>query len=185
MEVKGTALKTTRDFVKLKFPDSYNKWHDGLPESSRKYYDGVINATEWYPIKDSYVIPIRKVAELFYAGNYSKCGDEMGHYSAEAALKGFYKVFLLIASPNYLIKKASSIITTFYRPSSVEAVEIDSKSAGLKIISFEHIDETIEYRAAGWCKKALELANCTGVSYHISSSIAKGGKTTDITFKWN
>jgi hypothetical protein len=184
MEVKGTALKTTRDFVKLRFPDGYKQWHDILPDITKKYYDGVINATDWFPIKEGYILPIRKVAEIFYAGNYKKCGDEMGQYSAEVALKGFYKVFLLIASPNYLIKKATNIITTFYKPSSVEALEIDSKSAGLKITQFEQIDETLEYRVGGWCKKALELANCNGVSYEITNSLAKGGKSTDIIFRW-
>jgi hypothetical protein len=185
MQVKGTALKTTRDFVKLKFPNGYKQWHDSLSEGAKKYYDGVINATDWFPILDGYITPNRKIAELFYAGNYKKCGDELGNYSAEIALKGFYKVFLLMATPNYLIRKASNIITTFYNPSSVEAVQIDSKSAGIKITSFSQIDETLEYRIAGWCKKALELANCSGVSYEITNSLAKGGKSTDITFRWN
>lgn len=184
MQVKGTALKTTRDFVKVKFPDDYKRWHDSLPPDSKKYYETLINVGEWFPIKESYLIPINKVAEMFYAGNYKKCGDEMGQYSAEVALKGFYKVFLLIASPNFLIQRATKIILTFYTPSEVEAVEINSKSAGIKITLFPEINEALEYRVGGWCKKALELANCSGVNYTITKSLAKGDKSTEITFNW-
>ncbi len=36
MEVKGTALKTTRDFIKTQFPDQYDKWLDSLTADSRK-----------------------------------------------------------------------------------------------------------------------------------------------------
>ena len=38
MQVKGTALRTTRDFVKTKFPDHYDKWLDSLPPESKKLY---------------------------------------------------------------------------------------------------------------------------------------------------
>jgi hypothetical protein len=184
MQVKGTALKTTRDFIKTKFPNDYKKWHDSLPENSRKHYGTLINVGDWFPLKESYLVPINITAEMFYGGNYKKCGEEMGQYSAEIALKGFYKVFLLIASPNYLVQRAAKIILTFYSPSEVEAIEISSKSAGMKITLFPEINEALEYRIAGWCKKALELANCSGVIYTITKSIAKGDKSTDITYTW-
>ncbi|MBN2484405.1 MAG: hypothetical protein JXB34_00380 [Bacteroidales bacterium] len=184
MQVKGAALKTTRDFVKTKFPADYKRWIDNLPDSTKKYYESLIDVGGWFPMKESYLVPINKVAEMFYAGNYKKCGDEMGQYSAEVALKGFYKVFLLIATPNYLVQRATKIILTFYTPSEVEAVEIGPKSAGMKIKVFPEISEALEYRMAGWCKKALELSNCTNINYVISKSLAKGDSTTEITYTW-
>ena len=185
MKVKGVAIKTTRDFVKTNFPGNYKGWIDSLKPEARKVYSETINATEWYLIKEYYLDVINAIAKMFFNGNIRKCGDALGYYSAEIALKGFYKVFLLVASPTYLIQRATKIVTTYYQPSAVEIVILDSKSAGLKITRFDVIDEALEFRFGGWCKRALELSNCKGVNYTINSSIAKGDEYTEIIFTWD
>ncbi len=108
--------------------------------------------------------------------------NRLGSYSAETALKGFYKVFLLIASPQFLMQRASKIFTTFYNPSQVEAEITGPYSAILRVVQLEDIDEAVEYRIAGWIKKALELANCREAGYEIKKSMAKGDAVTEIHF---
>ena len=184
MEVKGTALKTTRDYVKTNFPNDFKKWLDRLPDESRKYYDGVINSTEWYDIQDGYIKPIELITEMFFEGDAKKCGDTLGQYSADVALKGFYKVFIMMASPKALIQRATKIVTTFYQPSEVEAISISPNSAGLKITKFDVMNTALEYRFAGWCKKALELSNCKNVTYSIKSSLTKKDSCSEIIYTW-
>jgi len=184
MNVKGTALTTTRDFVRTKHQSKYNGWLDSLPAESKSLFSGTIDATKWYPIKEGYLNPINKVVQMFYGNDPRKGGDAIGRYSAEIALKGFYKVFLLVASPSYLIKRASKIFSTFYDPSEIGVVEKGPNEAMLKIIKFDQIDTALEYRIAGWVNKALELANCKNPGYSIGKSLASGGDCTEITFKW-
>ncbi len=184
MEVKGTAIKTTRDFIKAKFPDRYNAWFNSLPAVSKSLYQTALDATGWYPLNDAYIIPIHKVIEMFYPNDPKTGGEEIGKYSAEVALKGFYKVFLLVASPTFLIQRASKIFTTFYQPSKIAVDVMDSNSAILRILDFEGIDEALEYRIAGWIIKALELTHCREPEYEIKSAISKGDKETDILYRW-
>lgn len=184
MEVKGTALKTTRDFVKNKYPSEYNKWMQTLPAPTRELYESAINVTEWFPIVECYLVPISSICEMFFKGDEKQCGDELGQFSADLALKGLYKVFLIVASPNFLIQRASKIISTYYQPSEVEAYSIDANSAGIRITKFEHLDKALEYRFGGWCKRALELANCSGVTYSINKSKAQGNSVCEIEFFW-
>jgi hypothetical protein len=184
MEVKGTALKTTRDFIKTQFPDQYDKWLESLTPDSRKIYSSTLDATAWYPFREGYLIPVNKIIELCYDEDFKTGGDKLGSYSAETALKGFYKVFLLIASPQFLMQRASKIFTTFYNPSHVEAEITGPYSAILRVIQFEDIDEAVEYRIAGWIKKALELANCREAGYEITKSMARGDEVTEIHFSW-
>jgi len=184
MEVKGTAIKTTRDFIKAKFSGSYNAWFNSLPAESKALYESALDATGWYPLNDAYIVPIHKVVEMFFNNDAKKGGEELGKYSAEIALKGFYKVFLLVASPTFLIQRASKIFTTFYQPSKIDVEVVNSNSAVLKILEFEGIDVALEFRIAGWILKALELANCREPDYEIKSSLAKGDKETDILFTW-
>lgn len=184
MEVKGTALKTTRDFIKTQFPDQYDKWLESLTPDSRKIYTSTLDATAWYPFQEGYLIPVKKIIELCYGEDIKTGGERLGSYSAETALKGFYKVFLLIASPQFLMQRASKIFTTFYNPSQVEAEIHGPYNAILRVIEFEGIDEAVEYRIAGWIRKALELANCREPEYEIRKSMAKGDAVTEIHFSW-
>lgn len=184
MQVKGTALRTTRDFVKSRFPELFEKWINSLAPESKKIYSATIDATAWYPYREAYLLPVEKIMELCYRGDRKTGGDELGNWSAEVSLKGFYKVFLLIASPQFLLQRASKIFTTFYEPSEIEASITGSNDAILKIIKFENIDESIEYRIAGWIRKALELANCNSPRYEIKKFLSKGDDSTEIYFHW-
>ncbi|MBN1414010.1 MAG: hypothetical protein JW973_02825 [Bacteroidales bacterium] len=184
MEVKGTAIKTTRDFIKTQFPEKYEDWMNSLPLKSKALYEAALDAAAWYPLDDAYIIPINRTIEMFYPNNPKTGGEEIGKYSAEVALKGFYKVFLLVASPTYLIQRASKIFTTFYQPSVISVEVVDSNSAILKILDFKGINEALEYRIAGWIIKALELANCREPQYEIKSALSKGDKETDILYRW-
>ena len=184
MQVKGTALRTTRDFVKANFPGSFEKWLNALSPESKKLFNGTIDATAWYPYREGYSIPVEKIAEICFNGNKRIGGDRIGEWSAEVGLKGFYKVFLLVASPQFLLQRASKIFTTYYEPSSVEASITGSNDAILRVTRFDEIDEAIEYRIAGWTRKALELANCKEPTYEIKTFMSKGDKSTDIHFHW-
>ncbi|MBN2612360.1 MAG: hypothetical protein JXB00_12445 [Bacteroidales bacterium] len=185
MNVKGTALTTTRDFVRKTFPDKYNQWLNCLPAKSKEFYASSIDATKWYPLKEGYLQAIECVIRQFYKGDAKTGAEAIGRYSAEMALTGFYKVFLLIASPKFLMQRASKIFSTFYDPSEIVVVEEDSNHATLKIVKFDEIDLALEYRIAGWIKKALELANCKNPEYTFGKMLSKGNDCTEIKFGWS
>lgn len=184
MQVKGTGIKTTRDFVKEVFPSRYEEWISSLPSDSKQLYVGALDVGKWYEIKTAYYVPIEKVSELLYNRNAQKAGNELGRYSAEVALKGIYKVFLLVATPQYLMKRSINMMQAFYNPSEIEVAERSKKLVVLTIKSFQGINKVTEYRIAGWCAKALELCNCHGVKYHFTSYISAGQPQTIIEFSW-
>jgi hypothetical protein len=184
MQVKGTSIITTRDFVKVTFPAKYNDWLKSLPADSKKLYEGSVKVSDWYDIKAAYIIPMDKIVEQFYNFNIQKAGEDLGKFSAKVALTGVYKVFLFVATPQYLMKRASRMVETFYIPSEVEVAETASKTAVMKIKKFDGITKVLEYRFAGWCVKALELCNCKNITYKITSHISSGQSNTAIEFKW-
>ncbi|HPN65634.1 MAG TPA: hypothetical protein PLB12_10900 [Candidatus Goldiibacteriota bacterium] len=51
MEVKGTAVISTREFVKVNFGEqNLNKWISSFDEDTKKIYEGAILTNNWYPI---------------------------------------------------------------------------------------------------------------------------------------
>ncbi|OFX82313.1 MAG: hypothetical protein A2W99_09680 [Bacteroidetes bacterium GWF2_33_16] len=185
MQVKGTGIKTTKEFVKINFPQGYTNWINSLTPKSRELYTGNTEFTEWFPIKDAYIEPVEKIIELFYKGDAKAAGEALGRFSADYALKGVYKVFLLVASPQFLMKRATKIMTTYYQPCEISVAENGNKSVILTISKFDLINPALEFRIGAWCQKALELTNCRNPKYNIKRALTKGDKTTEIVFSWD
>ncbi len=184
MQVKGSSIKSTRDFVKAKFPNRYNEWLQSLPGESQKLFNTSVSASDWYDLKVAYTDPLDKIVKLFYNNDEQKAGVEMGIYSAEVGLKGVYKVFLLVATPQYLMKRATRTMQTFYNPSEIEVSELNNITT-VSIKKFEGLTKAIEYRIAGWIAKALELCKCKNINYKMTSQISVGQPATNIDFTWD
>lgn len=185
MKVKGIGIKTTREFVKARFGSKYDAWVNALPESSKPFYKTIVNVSEWFPIKEAYITPIDKIVEFFYNNDYKKGGEEIGAFSAELALKGIYKVFLLVTTPNFLMVRGSKIMSTYYDPCEIHVSEKGFKTVSLRFTDFAEMTPAMEYRAAGWCKRALELCNCKNVKCQITFHLTKKDPYTELVLNWD
>ena len=65
MQVKGTGIKTTKEFVKTYFPKDYNQWIESLPLKSKELYSVNTEFSNWFPIKEAYIDPMNKMIEIF------------------------------------------------------------------------------------------------------------------------
>jgi hypothetical protein len=185
MEIKGTAVKTTPEFIKEKFPGKYDLWLESLPEKSRAILTKPIYAAAWYDLSDSVVIPTKKLAELCYSGNYVKAAHTVGRYSAEVALTGIYKMFVRVSSPHFVLSSATSIFSSYYKPSDIKVIEKEEKSCVLQLSQFNESDKLIMHRIAGWVEKTLEITLKSVLSVNVQNSVNGGGLTTRILIEWN
>jgi len=185
MEVKGTAVKSIKEYVEKKYNANYNDWIASLPESSRNIMKEAIFANNWYPMKDAAVEPTKALGDSFFDGDYNKAAKESGRFSAEMGLKGVYKIFVQVASPHYIMKRAGRVFTSYYTPSEIAVVSNHDKGLTLHITKFPDPEEIIEYRIAGWCERALEFTNCKGVKAEITKSLSNGDDLTEIVINWN
>jgi len=185
MKVKGTAVKSIKDFVEKKYNSQLNEWIQSLPESSENLMSSVIFANNWYPMKDGAVEPTKALAKVFYNNDIQRAAKESGRFSAEMGLKGVYKIFVKVASPNYIMQRAGRVFTSYYTPSEISVVDSHNKGLTLHITKFPDPEEVIEYRIAGWCERALEFTNCKEVNAEITKSLAKGDNLTEIVINWN
>jgi hypothetical protein len=184
MEIKGTAVKSISDFVKEKFYNYYDDWLNSLPEESKKIMSNPVLPNEWFPLIEAAIIPTNKLHPLIFTDEFEGA-RQSGRYSAEIALMGIYKFFVKMATPNFVIGKASRIMSTYYRPSELEIVESSSKHAIMSLSHFPESHPCIEYRIAGWCERALEISGCKEVTVTISKSLSNGDPLTEFLIKWS
>lgn len=184
MQIKGTAVKSIDSFVRVNYSEQYEQWIENMPPETRVIYSDAILATHWYPLKEAGVAPTKLIGTMFF-NSISKGAWESGRFSAESALKGVYKVFVKLASPSYIINRASKIFSTYYTPSKLIIPSSNSKGVVVEIVEFETPESVIEERIGGWMEKALELSGCNEIKINIKQSLTKGAPSTifDITWK--
>ena len=68
MQIKGTAVRITPQYVKQSHPDKYNDWINSLSDESKKIMNNPIIATDWYDLTNSVLEPTEKIANLFFYG---------------------------------------------------------------------------------------------------------------------
>lgn len=163
MKIKGTSIKSTKNFVEKFHPNQYNQWIDSLPPESHKLFTGTVLATEWYPIMDGMIIPVRKIAELFYNSDEAKAAFDVGKHSAESSLTGVYKIFVKISSPLFLLKRSQNIFSTYYTNSKFEIIDSTKNTAQFRISGFKKEYTQIFDRIEGWIEVALHLVGATPV----------------------
>ncbi len=184
MKVKGSAVATLPLFVRENFgEDGLQKWITSLSPEVQKIFEKNVISVGWFPLEQILVEPTKKICDLFYNGNM-KGAWESGRFSAEQGLKGVYKVFIKLGSAAFITKKASSILPTYYEPSEMKVVDLQSDSTVIHITKFAEPSEIIDNRIGGWMEKALELSGYKTVNISITKSLAKGAPFTEFQVSW-
>lgn len=183
MEVKGTAVKSIPEFVSAKYPNEYNTWLEALPPESRTIMTSRISLTNWYPLTESLIIPTRKIGEMFYK-DIPKGAFELGVYSSEQAIKGVYKMLVMVSSPAFIVNRTSSIMSNYYRPCSMDIIKRSKDMAILSIIEFPTPDIAIDYRIFGWIKNTMSVSMFKNPKVEILKSMGKGDSSTDFLVQW-
>ncbi len=184
METKGAAIASIPEFVKTRFgEDGLRSWLRSLPRLSHDVYAFPINLNVWYPLVPIMSVPTRVICDLFYRGDISGA-SEAGRFSADFALHGIYRIFVKIGSIDSLIKRASVILPTYYRPSSIEVVESQKNRVVLRIVRFYELDAIVERRITGWIQRAVEIAGGVSAETAVTCSLTEGAKYTEILITW-
>lgn len=184
MEIKGSAVKATPDFVKANYIGRYSEWLKSLPPTSREIIEKPIYATTWYPLMESVIIPTQKVADLFYNGEHTKAAREIGRFSSDIALKGIYKFFVRISSPQFVLSRASSIFSTYYQPSDIKVIESTDKKAVLLLDKFHPDEKLIMERIAGWIEHTLEITLKSPLTVEVENIVKGNALSAKITAIW-
>lgn len=186
MEVKGTAVIAIRDYVKINHLDEFENWLDSLSEDAKSIYGTSIDSTKWYPVASGAIEPTEKIGKLFFNGDVQRGAIEAGRYSAERALTGIYKIFVKAANPQYIIKRASRVFSTYYRPCEMQVVRQSDSGVVSEISELNSDYSTVVNRIIGWCEMALEISGCQNVI--ITPTVVReeaSGKVVELDKKWD
>jgi hypothetical protein len=183
-EVKGTAVSVTPEYVKARYGESGRKrWLESLSPEAQAIFSRTIYPNLWFPLEFGFVEPTRKVCELFHGGRPLGAID-VGRFSADSALRGIYKFFVRLGSPEALMERASSVFATYYRPCRMEGIPLGKRKIALRISDFPEIHALVEARIEGWIHRALEISGCQDVQVTVTASLTRGDPCTEMQVGW-
>jgi len=184
VEVKGAAIITIPLFIKERFGEGgLNQWINALTPEARKVYPALVLVSSWYPLKEFLIEPLRRMCDLFYAGDL-KGARESGRFSADYSLKGIYKIFVKLGSPEFMLRRAGAILPIYYTPSEMKVVECQKGRGIMQITKFPDMDRVLEIRIAGWMERAIEISGGKQPNIKITKSLTAGDPLSEILATW-
>ena len=184
MLIKGTAIKSAIKFFKKFYPEYYNDFLSKLDKDVKYVYLDNVIVSQWYELSRFSVNPILVYAKIINKDPV-ELAKKMGSFGADDAINGIYKAFLLITTPQYLMRVSSKFLKTYYKDIDSKIIEKGKNWLRWKITNYPDMNEVVEHRIMSYGKRALELTNCKNVTYKIEQSITKGADSTIVFFSWD
>ncbi len=185
VEIKGMSIIPTAEFVRQRYgDDGYRRWLDALTPQTREVIAVGVLPTTWYSLDEMFVKPTVKICELFFGGD-SRGAWELGRFSADFALSGIYKIFVKIGSPSWMVKKATRILPSYYRPARGELIDSSSTMARFRIYDLIERTGVAELRIAGYLERGLEISGARNCNVKVLKSQSLGDVFPEIEMSWS
>lgn len=154
--VKGTAVRASLRFLQDRFgPTGTGAVLERLePEDRELVASGLLDSV-WYPMP--LLLRLMRAAKEAHGSAEPELPRTMGRASAEAGVRGVYKVFFRVGSPQFIISRASRVFGSYYDTGEIRVVESRAGRAVLEVENFEGSPEFCE-RILGWMERTMEMA---------------------------
>ena len=163
--IKGTAVKPNLEWMRQTYGEAV--WDEILARLTDEERSQVafISGANSYPVTLLSAVNTAFV-DVVCHGNRTAAGEafrKLGRHIAEDNLSGIYSIFIRFASPEKVLGKIPSIVSTMY--TGVTADHEDSPDGHGSIVHIRGLGE-LTYagpRLCGWAEAALEKVGARGV----------------------
>jgi hypothetical protein len=108
---------------------------------------------------------------------------EAGRYSAGEAVRGVYKFFARVLTPDALLSRAAAMWSAMNTAGRMEVHREGERAARLRLLDFP--SETVMCsRIGGWLEQMIELTGTTKYVVAKGSCVAKGDTCCEWRFTW-
>lgn len=182
--IKGSAvLDTVRAFRKRSGDDGYDRILGTLDEATQAVFRGAILPTTWYPL-DAFVRLLE--ADLRETAG----GDEFelvarSEWLVEKQLRGVYRLFVKLGSPEFVLKRISIVHMTYYNGVQLETTSLTRGRAVLRYTGFQASHRLIGNAIIGFYRKALALSGAKDVEAWFATPIGDARGYAELVVTWS
>jgi hypothetical protein len=184
VQIKGSAIKETIDQIKTRAgEDAFRKILGLLDAETRKICEGKIFASSWYPL-DLFARFLEVEICVLADGNEEMVtrGSEV---IIERQLRGIYKVFVKLGSPEFVINRIAAVHATYFQGVPVDVRLQGRGKALVKYTGFEKQHRIMGFAIIGFFKKALEISGAKDVTIYFATPIEDGKGYSELSIAWS
>jgi hypothetical protein len=183
VQIKGSAVKETIDQIKTRAGEAaFQRVLECLDPETRKMFESEIFASSWFPL-DHFTRFLEVEVRVLANGD-----EDMVRRGAEAVnerqLRGIYKAFVKIGSPEFVIKQIAAVHATYFQGVSIEVQLLGQGKALLKYTGFEKQHRIMGFALIGFFNKALEISGAKDVAIHFATPIDDGKGYSELSISW-
>jgi len=184
VQIKGSAIKETIEQIKSRAGEAaFQKILGLLDDETRKVLAGEIFSSTWYSL-DLFTRFLEIEINILADGN-----EEMVTRGSEAVierqLRGIYKAFVKLGSPEFVIKRIAAVHATYFQGVPIEVQVQGHGRAVVKYIGFEKQHRIMGFAIVGFFKKALEISGAKDVAIYFSVPIEEGKGYSELSIAWS
>lgn len=182
-KVKGTAVVASIRYVTERFGDeALRRILRFLPDDDRQTLEAGVLASSWYPM--SLFLRFMQEAEQQLSSQEPDLIRRMGAASAEYGIRGVYKIFFKIGSPEFIIGRAARVFGSYYDTGRIEVVESGPGRAVLDLAGFEGAPQFCQ-RIIGWMEKTVQMAGARNLRSRHAVCVHRGDAVCRFEGDWD
>ena len=184
VQIKGSSIQEAVQQIKNRAGEAAFQTILGqLDEETRKIFAGDIFASTWYSL-DAFAHFLEVEVKVLADGN-----EEMVAKGAEAVadrqLRGIYRAFVKLGSPEFVIKRLSAVHATYFNGVAIEVKILGHGKAMIKYIGFQRQHGIMGFTIIGFFRKALEISGAKNVEASFVTPIEEGKGYAELALSWS
>lgn len=182
--IKGASvLDSVRAIRRRSGDEAFDKLVDGLDDEAKAMFRGDIVASSWYPLDPFVRFLEADIRET--AGGNEVVLVERTEQLIEKQLRGIYRIFVRLGSPEFVLKRISVVHMTYYNGVLVETTSLTPGRAVLRYTGFERRHRLVGYAIIGFFKKALEISGAKDVKASWTIPIGDPKGYAELAVTWH
>jgi predicted hydrocarbon binding protein len=181
--VKGSPVRSLQKFIDNDLtPAQREAVFRALPAEFATRFRTPILATETVPVH--MLNRLTEEAAKAKGEPLESFGRRAGRDAASDAVKGIYRFFALVLTPQALLSKASQMWSSLYNRGELKVEGQTDNSAHIKLLNFPSEAPGCA-RTSGWIERMAELTGVKNIKVEKLSCVAKGGAHCEWHLKWS
>jgi hypothetical protein len=183
VQIKGSAIKETIDQIKSRAGEAaFQKILGLLDEETRKVCEGEVFSSTWYSL--DLFTRFLEIEICVLADGKEEMVTRGSEAVIERQLRGIYKAFVKLGSPEFVIKRIAAVHATYFQGVPIEVQLQGNNRALVKYTGFAKQHRIMGFAIVGFFKKALEISGAKDVVIHFSVPIEEGKTYSELSIAW-
>src|SRR5580692_5940419 len=183
VQIKGSAIKETIEQIKSRAGEAaFQKILGLLDEETRKICAAEIFSSTWYPL--DLFTRFLEIEIRVLANGHEEMVTRGSEAVIERQLRGIYKAFVKLGSPEFVIKRIAAVHATYFQGVPIDVQLQGHGKAMIKYTGFERQHRIMGFAIIGFFKKALEISGAKDVVIYFATPIEEGKGYSELSIAW-